>query len=340
MDILEIVNQIGVKTGHQPKRSGKGYTARCPAHDDRNPSLSIGEGSDGKILLTCFAGCTFEAICASLDLQTKDLFPEQVELHSRSHKTLYDYMNEHGKKLYSKVRLEPGFDKKKKSFYWERVDEEGKIHKNLNGCERVLYRLPELLAGIKADKTIHLVEGEKDTDRLIQSGLVATTTTDTLRWDAHYTEILKKADVVILYDYDKTGFERRDLLCHELHGKVARLRVIELPGLEYQENHGQDVSDWLVQGHTVAELIDIVEKTPVYGIAHSKKCLRAVSLSEFLSMELPKRELLLTPFLPNQGLFLAALIQSSGVGSEKRMPDQAKNIVKKNFIVIGSTILL
>jgi hypothetical protein len=39
-----------------------GYTARCPAHDDRNPSLSIREIEDGRVLFHCFAGCTFDAI--------------------------------------------------------------------------------------------------------------------------------------------------------------------------------------------------------------------------------------------------------------------------------------
>lgn len=38
-----------------------GWVARCPAHSDRNPSLSIRE-VDGKVLLKCFAGCSFEAI--------------------------------------------------------------------------------------------------------------------------------------------------------------------------------------------------------------------------------------------------------------------------------------
>lgn len=109
MNIHEIVNRIGLKTGHQPQRSGHGYMARCPAHDDQNPSLSIGEGSDGKILFTCFAGCTFEAICTSLDLQTKDLFPERAEPYSNlPQKTYYDYIDAQGKKLYSKVRIEPG----------------------------------------------------------------------------------------------------------------------------------------------------------------------------------------------------------------------------------------
>ena len=38
------------------RRSGNGWMARCPAHDDHNPSLSIRD-SDGKVLLHCHAGC-------------------------------------------------------------------------------------------------------------------------------------------------------------------------------------------------------------------------------------------------------------------------------------------
>ncbi len=39
------------------RKAGSGWTARCPAHDDRNPSLSISTGKDGKVLLRCHAGC-------------------------------------------------------------------------------------------------------------------------------------------------------------------------------------------------------------------------------------------------------------------------------------------
>lgn len=40
-----------------------GYgTARCPAHEDRSPSLSLRDGADGRLLLRCFAGCPFEAV--------------------------------------------------------------------------------------------------------------------------------------------------------------------------------------------------------------------------------------------------------------------------------------
>lgn len=48
------------------RRSGKGWMVCCPAHDDRTPSLSIGQGTDGKILVKCFAGCAQERVLAAL----------------------------------------------------------------------------------------------------------------------------------------------------------------------------------------------------------------------------------------------------------------------------------
>jgi hypothetical protein len=50
------------------KRSGKGWTARCPAHEDGSPSLSIAAGTTRGVLLTCFAGCEPEAIVRALGL--------------------------------------------------------------------------------------------------------------------------------------------------------------------------------------------------------------------------------------------------------------------------------
>jgi len=47
------------ETGH-----GK-YVARCPAHDDRNPSLSVSD-KNGKILVMCWAGCTQEEVIGAL----------------------------------------------------------------------------------------------------------------------------------------------------------------------------------------------------------------------------------------------------------------------------------
>ena len=47
-------------------RAGRTWMARCPAHDDRQPSLAIREGRDGKVLLRCHAGCSQWAVIGAL----------------------------------------------------------------------------------------------------------------------------------------------------------------------------------------------------------------------------------------------------------------------------------
>ena len=59
---------------HDFKRRGAGYIARCPAHDDKEASMSISSGEDGRVLLKCFAGCKVEDIVSALDLKMADLF--------------------------------------------------------------------------------------------------------------------------------------------------------------------------------------------------------------------------------------------------------------------------
>ncbi len=61
-DIRHVLSQL-----EAVRRRGAGWVARCPAHEDREPSLSIGIGREGSVLLHCFAGCAFPAIVAALD---------------------------------------------------------------------------------------------------------------------------------------------------------------------------------------------------------------------------------------------------------------------------------
>src|SRR5215468_7384744 len=59
------------------KRSGKGWLAKCPAHEDRTPSLNITEGDGGRALILCHAGCRTQDVLAALDLTFRDLYPRQ-----------------------------------------------------------------------------------------------------------------------------------------------------------------------------------------------------------------------------------------------------------------------
>jgi hypothetical protein len=59
------------------KRTGPGrYIAKCPAHPDKSPSLTIAE-KDGKVLLHCFAGCEPADVLAAVGLTFADLYPEK-----------------------------------------------------------------------------------------------------------------------------------------------------------------------------------------------------------------------------------------------------------------------
>ncbi|MBU2843765.1 hypothetical protein HF671_14015 [Acidithiobacillus thiooxidans] len=51
------------------------WIAKCPAHNDRRPSLSIREAEDGKVLLKCWSGCGAAEIVNALGLSLADLFP-------------------------------------------------------------------------------------------------------------------------------------------------------------------------------------------------------------------------------------------------------------------------
>jgi len=59
------------------RHTGHGWTALCPAHADKTPSLSVAEGDDGRILIQCFAGCTAKAILAVIGLTFADLWPDR-----------------------------------------------------------------------------------------------------------------------------------------------------------------------------------------------------------------------------------------------------------------------
>lgn len=65
------------------KRTGVDrWQARCPAHQDKSPSLSIRELPDGRLLLHCWAGCETADVLAAIGLEFTDLFPEPLTGHA------------------------------------------------------------------------------------------------------------------------------------------------------------------------------------------------------------------------------------------------------------------
>jgi hypothetical protein len=65
---------LGALTG--VRRTGPDrWSAVCPAHADRRPSLSIRELNDGRVLLHCFGGCAVDEVVTRLGLTLADLYP-------------------------------------------------------------------------------------------------------------------------------------------------------------------------------------------------------------------------------------------------------------------------
>jgi putative DNA primase/helicase len=248
------------------RRTGDGWQARCPAHEDRRASLSVGVGADGRALLYCHAGCDTEAVVSALGLTMAGLMPAHDERHRHTHAStprdpatrgriiaLYDYRDEHGELLYQVIRRDP------KDFQQRRPTTGGWTW-SLGDVRRVLYRLPELLA-TKTAESVFVVEGEKDAEALAKLGLCATTNAGGAgKWRHDYSEVLRGRSVVILPDNDEPGRKHAVDVVRALGGSAASVKVLELPGLPDKG----DVSDWLAKGGTTAALLALVEEAPIY----------------------------------------------------------------------------
>jgi len=236
------------------RRSGAGWITPCPAHADKNPSLSITE-KGGKILLHCHAGCSQEAVLTAAKIEKHELFPQNNNGGPKKAKAkkkivaTYDYVDEKGTLLYQKVRYEP------KDFSQRRPDGKGGWIADLNGVRRVLYRLPEVIAS----EDVLIVEGEKDADtakeKLDLCGTTGGSAAD--KWLDEYTAALAGKNCVVIPDGDAPGMAKARKIAQALAGKAAHVWLLELPG-------AKDLTEWVEKGGTADELVRLVSNTPAY----------------------------------------------------------------------------
>lgn len=233
-----------------PRPSGTGWTARCPAHDDLTPSLTIGVRKDGEALVYCQAGCETEDVVTALGLKMRDLFRGPSCRVASPRAVEYGYQSAEQKLLFQVVR---GADKR---FYQRRPDGQGGWINSTSGVRKVLYRLPEVIAAVAVGNEIWIVEGEKDAERLAYEGLVATCNPGGAgRWRPEYNEVLRGARVVVISDNDEPGRKHAEQVLHSLNGVTSELRRLDLPVVE----HG-DVTDYLGD-HSLTDLLELKSST-------------------------------------------------------------------------------
>ena len=229
------------------KSTGDGrFAARCPVpshgkgRGDKGPSLSVGESTEGKLLLYCHAGCSFTDIVRELGLE--NIPPEESRIVVE-----YDYRDEKGQLSFQVVRFEPkGFRQR----HWD-----GEWVWNLNGVKPVLFNLQQVLR--TSGKWIFFVEGEKDVITLSHHDIVGTCIAGgaNSKWRDAYTQTLKGYKVAIIPDNDEPGRKFADMVAASLHG-WATVKIVDL---------GMDVTDWFNDGGTSKELARIlVLETPNY----------------------------------------------------------------------------
>jgi len=279
------------------RKTANGWLARCPAHDDRNASLSISEAQDGKILLTCHAGCDYNDICKSLGIRVNDLFqrddaPTQ-SLDNGKFVAFYDYPDESGNLLFQVCRMEPkGFRQRRpatddeitanQAFHPKTGDSlangQGKLICpdgdgwvwSLQGVDRVVYQLPMILDAKKRGVQVFICEGEKDVNSLHDLGFVATCNPGGAgKWCNDFSNVMTGMDSVILPHKDDAGRKHASGIRTSLEKKAKSCTVVELP-----DRNGKavnDATDWIKAGGTKEELETIVKNAPEWHLPTKDK---------------------------------------------------------------------
>ena len=241
-------------------REGNGqWQARCPCrNDDSNPSLSISEGNDGRVLIHCHRGngCNVEQICEAVGLQVHELMVERKnDILEPKKKEItkfvksYDYIDADGTLLFQKVRYvdQDG----KKTFRQRRPGNNGEWIYSLGDTPKILYNLPAVIQAKKDEYYIWLVEGEKDADTLMEMGVIATTMPGGAgKWLDIHTEALRGGHIQIVADNDEPGKKHADAVYRELVAAGCDVQV-------WQSSTAKDITDHLAGGGTIESLVPL-----------------------------------------------------------------------------------
>ncbi len=231
-----------------------GWEACCPSHSDDKPSLTIGVGREGQVLLHCHSGaaCSFTDICNALNLKPNDLWPEsnkKPKTQLRKEAT-YVYEDADGTPVMQVIRFKD--EDGNKTFRQQRY-ENGEWVWGTQNIKKPLYKLPEVLKQISEDGVVYIVEGEKDVQTLERLGKVATCNPGGAggegqdKWLSSHTESLANSKVIIIADDDTAGFAHASHVAAELRKVDSKVKV-------FKPTKGKDISDHVGAGGSLSDL--------------------------------------------------------------------------------------
>lgn len=257
----EVLTHFQVKKRQQDKAQ-----CQCPAHDDRQASLTVTKGRDS-VLIHCHAGCDIDNVLSAAGLKKSDLFYQekrtgsswQVYIESREKKKIeavYNYVSSNGSYLFTKVRMQG-----KKMIYGTLANERftyglgGRTRKEL--C--AVYAPDGVQAINKAvseGRPIFIPEGEKDADTLAKQGYTAFSYGGVNDWSADMAQLCKGAVVYVLADNDEPGRRVANTIQSDLQGIAEKAKVI----VPVPDIPKADISDYFAAGHSKAEFESLLQQ--------------------------------------------------------------------------------
>jgi hypothetical protein len=203
------------------RRNGSKATARCPAHEDRNPSLSITK-IEGRVLVYCHAGCRIEAVLDALGLAKRDLFDEPRGV---------SYRYDDGRIVHRTPTKE--------------------FRQSGNTKGRQLYRASAVVEAVRNGVTVAVVEGEQDVHALESLGVVATTAPmGASNWSKVDPSPLYGGKIVVIPDADQAGQRWAQAVRASLEGRADSPRLMA-------PKAGKDAADHIAAGYGLGDFVPI-----------------------------------------------------------------------------------
>ncbi len=237
-------------------RRGDSLTARCPVHEDRTASLSVGTGHDGRALIHCHAGCPTVDVLDALGLELRDLFVDSGKPWTAA------AFRRTGASLERDGRVRMGVAR-----YMPDAPEGTPKTLAAKGSARDLWPDPTTMAG----PLLFVVEGEPDAVTAAALDLPAVAVPGVGKWDNGWgARIAAGRDrVVVIADGDAPG----RVAAHRTAAAIAEhcpdVRVVDL---EPRRSDGFDLSDFAADAATDAErrqarelLLQVAEMAPRQG---------------------------------------------------------------------------
>jgi 5S rRNA maturation endonuclease (ribonuclease M5) len=329
--------------------NGAEKSAKCLIHQEKTASVSINSDKQTWFCHGCSTGGSIFDLMAKLEgasvvdilKRETDGAPRKVIVQKQEPATktpsvpakidkTYQYHNEMGEDVFQVVRMIP------KTFRQRHIVN-GNWVWNMEGVQRYLYRLPEVIASAE----VWIVEGEKDADNLRALGFCATCNVGGAgKWMDGYTDSLRGKSVVLCGDNDDAGRKHMDLVFQSVSGKCSEVRLVKVPAPH------KDASDFIAENKEAKALLQKMRdsSTPFYkGVkiplkqfweledAYSDRCKNMSQEGYNIASWIPMFKNDVRTLIPGE---LAVVLGGTGVGKTailSNIANSAKNMVTLFF---------